>query len=310
MQDWYRRVSANVERVMVGQGDPLRQLLAALAAGGHVLLEDVPGTGKTMLARSVAASLGLGFKRVQFTPDLLPSDLTGVNVWRGGTFEFVPGPVFTQVLLADEINRATPKTQAALLEAMAERQVTTDGRTRPLEPPFFVIATQNPIEMDGTFPLPEAQLDRFLVRLRLGYPSAEEEAEVLKRMRGRHPVERLEVVTSPEELLEVQARVLQVRVDPELTRYLVELVRRTRAAEGVALGASPRAALALQRMAMALAGFAGRDYVLPDDVKEAAAPVLEHRLVLRPEARLEGFSAPGVIERVLREVPVPSEEVR
>ncbi len=309
IEAWYRKVKESVERVMVGQDEPTFLLLVALSAGGHALLEDVPGTGKTMLARSLAASLGLGFKRVQFTPDLMPSDLTGVNVWREGRFEFVPGPVFTHVLLADEINRATPKTQAALLEAMAEGQVTTDGRTRRLEPPFFVIATQNPVEMDGTFPLPEAQLDRFLMRLRLGYPSLEEEVAVLERLRVAHPVETLAAVSSPAEVREVQARVRQVRVDPSLQRYVVAIVRATREHEAVALGASPRAALSLQRAAMAAAALSGRGYVLPDDVKRVVHPVLEHRLLLRPEVRLEGVRPEHVVEAALRAVAVPTEEL-
>ncbi|WP_457631346.1 AAA family ATPase [Oceanithermus sp.] len=307
--DWYARVKTNIEKVIVGQEAAIELLLAGFLAGGHVLLEDVPGTGKTMLARSLARSLGLEFKRVQFTPDLLPSDLTGVNVWQGGEFRFVPGPVFTQVLLADEINRATPKTQSALLEAMAESQVTVDGETRRLAQPFFVVATQNPIEMDGTFPLPEAQLDRFLMRLRLGYPDEEGEARLLERMRGLHPIEELEPVSDAGEVLEARRRVLEVRVEPELAGYAVRLVRATRAENDVALGASPRAALDLQRTAMALAAVAGRDYLLPDDVKKAAGPVLEHRLIIRPEVRLEGTDAAAVIERILRAVPVPSEEV-
>jgi len=309
IEAWYARVAQNVERVMVGQEEPLRLMMAGVLAGGHVLLEDVPGTGKTTLARALATSLGLGFKRVQFTPDLLPSDLTGVNVWRDGDFRFVPGPVFTQVLLADEINRATPKTQAALLEAMAEGQVTVDGETRPLRPPFFVVATQNPIEMDGTFPLPEAQLDRFLLRLRLGYPDADEEVRMLERLRGRHPIEAIEPVSDASEVREMQHRLAEVRLEEELARYVVLLVRATRTDPDVSLGASPRAALALQRTALALAALAGREYVLPDDIKQAALPVLEHRIIVRPEVRIEGGGAATVVARALAEVAVPTEEL-
>ncbi len=310
IKEWYTKVSANVARVMVGAGEPTRLLLAALAAGGHVLLDDVPGTGKTMLARSVALSLGLTFKRVQFTPDLLPSDLTGLNVWREGRFVFMPGPVFTHVLLADEINRATPKTQSALLEAMAEGQVTVDGESRPLEAPFFVVATQNPVEMEGTFPLPEAQLDRFLVRLSLGYPDPEAERALLTRVRSRHPIETVEAVSGPEEVRRVQRAVREVRVGDDVAAYVVALVRATREAEGVRLGASPRAAIGLERVAMALAAFDGRDFVVPDDMKEAARVVLPHRLILEPEARLEGLGPEAVVAAVLERVPVPAEPSR
>lgn len=304
---WYETLEQSVSNVISGKREEIELVVATLLAEGHVLLEDVPGTGKTTLARVLAASLELPFKRVQLTPDMLPSDLTGVSIYAGGEFVFRPGPIFTGLLLADEINRTTPKTQSALLEAMAERQVTVEGQTRPLDKPFLVIATQNPVEMEGTYRLPEAQLDRFMCRIRLGYPGPEAELEMLTRLREQHPLERVSAVTDRKALLDAQQRVTRVKVSDTLAEYLLALIHKTRDAEGVSLGASPRAALMLQRMAQALAALAGRDYLIPDDVQRALIPVVAHRLMLEYEARLEGLSAEAVLERVLQSVPVPVE---
>ncbi len=313
IEDFGRRVRENVARVIVGKDDTLELALAAILAGGHVLLEDVPGTGKTMLARAIAASLGLGFKRVQFTPDLLPSDVTGVSVYRGGAtdsgFEFSPGPIFTNLLLADEINRATPKTQSALLEAMAESQVSADGRTRALPEPFIVIATQNPVEMDGTYRLPEAQLDRFLVRLSIGYPTASEELTVLERLQSDHPITGLLAVSRASELLEARRQTREIHLESELRAYIVGLVHATRSLTETYLGASPRASLALQGVSQGLAGLSGRRFVTPDDVKRAALPVLGHRLMLRAEARLRGVTPESLVRGLLSSQPVPVERV-
>ncbi|PNY80318.1 AAA family ATPase [Deinococcus koreensis] len=304
-----RRVLDNVAQVLVGKGDVTRLALAGVLAGGHLLLEDVPGTGKTMLARALARSLGLDFARVQFTPDLLPSDVTGVSVYRpaSGVFEFVPGPVFTGVLLADEINRATPRTQSALLEAMGEGQVTESGVTRPLPAPFVVIATQNPVEHEGTYRLPEAQLDRFLLRLSVGYPALEDEVEMLGRLRAEHPIQALQAVAAPADLLAAQAGVRQVHVSADLQRYLASLCARTRRHPQVTLGAGPRASLALQSMSQALAWLDGRRFVTPDDVQTAAPGVLGHRLSLSLEARLQGTPPDSVVREVLRAEAVPVE---
>ena len=300
-QAFAARVIENVERVIVGKHDVIELLIVALLCEGHVLLEDVPGVGKTMLARALAVSLGGGFKRLQCTPDLLPNDVTGVSVYnqQTGAFEFRPGPVFVNVLLADEINRATPRTQSALLEAMQEQQVTVDGVTRALPRPFLVLATQNPIEYEGTFPLPEAQLDRFLMRLSLGYPGLADEKQVLANLRREHPITRVQSVAEGAELLELQPGVWDVHVADSLQDYLLRLVHATRSHPDLALGASPRASLALYKTAQALAAVRGRDHVLPDDLKR-----LTHRLIVRPEAELRGRTAPVVVREILESTPL------
>ncbi|WP_221088459.1 AAA family ATPase [Deinococcus aquaedulcis] len=307
--DFARLVLHNVAQVLVGKEDVTRLALAGILAGGHVLLEDAPGTGKTMLARALALSLGLGFRRVQFTPDLLPSDVTGVSVYRPATgeFEFVPGPIFTGLLLADEINRATPKTQAALLEAMGEGQVTESGVTHPLPRPFVVIATQNPVEHEGTYRLPEAQLDRFLLRLSVGYPTVEEEVRMLGRLQGEHPIAALGAVVTPADLLAAQRAVRGVYVSEAVQGYIARLSAATRAHPHVALGGGPRASLALQGSAQALAWLSGRAFVTPDDVQRVAGAVLAHRLSLKIEARLQGQPAEAIVQEVLAREPVPAE---
>jgi len=307
VQSFAERLIANVERVIVGKREAVELTVIGLLCQGHLLIEDVPGTGKTMLARSIARSLGCSFSRIQFTPDMLPSDVTGVSIYNQATrqFEFRPGPIMAQIVLADEINRATPKTQAALLEAMEERQVTVDGVTRPLPRPFMVLATQNPIEYEGTFPLPEAQLDRFLMRIRLGYPETEDEVRILERQQFRHPIEELEQVASVEELLEAQEAVRAVYVAPRLKRYIVDLTRRTREYPDVYLGASPRGSLTLYRAGQARAAIHGRDFVLPDDVKALAIPALGHRVIVGPTARMRDVTAEQIVEEILRQVPVP-----
>jgi len=304
-----QRVQVNVERVIIGKGPVIEMALVALLCEGHLLAEDVPGTGKTMLTRALALSVGARFNRIQFTPDLLPSDVTGVSIFnqKSGEFEFRPGPIMAQIVLADEINRATPRTQSALLECMEERQVTVDGVTRKLPRPFLVFATQNPVEQEGTFPLPEAQLDRFFLKLSLGYPTVEEEEALLARLQYGHPIEALEPVATPEELVAMQQAVRQIHVVDDVRRYIAELVHATRHHEDAAIGASPRGSLALFRAAQALAAVRGREYVLPDDVKAMAMPVLAHRLVLKPESRLRGRTAERVIGQVLATVAAPVE---
>lgn len=307
VQDFAERVIANIEKVIVGKRTTVEYAVVCLLCQGHLLIEDVPGVGKTMLARSLARSLGCTFSRIQFTPDMLPSDVTGVSIYNQvkREFEFRPGPVMSQIVLADEINRATPKTQAALLEAMEERQVTVDGVTRPLPRPFMVLATQNPIEYEGTFPLPEAQLDRFLMRIRLGYPSQEDEIQVLERQQYRHPIDDLEQMVSVEELTSMQEAVKGVYAAPLIKRYIVNLARMTREHPDVYLGVSPRGSLALYRTAQALAAMRGRDYILPDDVKALVVPTFAHRLILSPAARLRDLDAEQIVNEIISSVPVP-----
>jgi len=301
------RLIENIEKVIVGKREAIRLALVVLFAEGHVLIEDVPGVAKTMLARSLALSVGGIFKRLQCTPDLLPSDITGVSVYNQQTrgFDFVPGPAVSNVLLADEINRATPRTQSALLECMAERQISVDGLTHPLPAPFIVLATQNPIEYEGTFPLPEAQLDRFLLKLTIGYPGHNEESEMLARFQLGHPVEKLKPVISIEELSRAQQATRQIFVHPTVRDYIVRMIAATRSHPHLALGASPRGSLALFRCAQALAGMDLMDYVLPDHVKLLSLPVLAHRVIVKPESRLRGRTAENILQEVAEAVPAP-----
>ncbi|MEJ5225108.1 MAG: MoxR family ATPase [Anaerolineales bacterium] len=306
VQDFASRVIENVERVIVGKRAAIELIVVALLCEGHVLLEDVPGSGKTMLARAVATSLGMGFKRIQCTPDLMPNDVTGVSIFnqKSGEFEFRPGPIFVNILLADEINRATPRTQSALLEAMQEQQVTVDGATRELPRPFLVLATQNPIEYEGTFPLPEAQLDRFLMRLTLGYPARADERQILLNLWREHPITRLGQVVDGRDLLALQRQVWDVHVDETIQQYIVDLAAATRSHADLALGISPRGSLALFKAAQALAAVRGRAHVLPDDIKYLAPVTLTHRLIVKPDAELRGRTAHTILADVLQSTPL------
>jgi len=303
-----KKIIANVEQAIVGKRPQLILSLVAWLCEGHILLEDVPGVAKTMLARALARSMGCTFKRIQCTPDLLPSDVTGTSVFNQKTteFEFRPGPIFAHVLLADEINRTTPRTQAALLEAMAESRVTVDGTTHPLGPPFLVIATQNPIDHEGTFPLPEAQLDRFLMRFSLGYPNMEDELKMLEMLQHSHPIDSLEPVVSSEELVACQKACREVYVDDKVRRYIMQIVHDTRSHEDVNLGGSPRASIAMFRTSQAMASLRGRSFVLPDDVKRVAGPVLTHRMILKPESRLRKITPGSVVDEIVAEIAVPA----
>ena len=302
-----KKIIANVEKVIVGKRRQIILALVSWFSEGHILLEDVPGVAKTMLAQALARSVGCSFKRVQCTPDLLPTDVTGASIFNQKLteFEFRPGPIFAQLVLADEINRTTPRTQSALLEAMAEGRVTVDGVTHDLKRPFLVVATQNPIDHEGTFPLPEAQLDRFLVRFSLGYPTPDEELKMLELLQRGNPLDDLEPVVSDVELLGAQREVREIHVDEKVRRYLVQIVQDTRKHDDLGLGASPRASIALFRTAQALAAISGRGFVQPDDVKRMAAAVLTHRLILRPESRLRKVTAAAIVEEIVEEVPVP-----
>lgn len=306
----HEKILENVKKIIKGKDEQVKIVIAAMYAGGHVLLEDVPGVGKTILARSLAISLGLDFKRVQFTPDLLPTDLTGLSIYdkKEEVFKFREGPIFTDVLLADEINRATPRTQSALLEAMAEGQVTVDGVTHKLSKNFFVIATQNPIEYEGTFPLPEAQLDRFMARISLGYPDKDSEMEILDSQKVKHPIEDLKPVGSVEEFTQEKKKVREVKVSDEVKRYIVELAEATRNHESLKYGASPRGSLSLMHMAMAWAYINDRDYVLPDDVKKVAPYVLIHRIIQTTESKILRETKEDIVEYILQKVPVVEEK--
>ncbi|HQZ99370.1 MAG TPA: MoxR family ATPase [Thermoflexales bacterium] len=312
VQEFANRLVANVEKVIRGKRDTVELTAICLLCQGHLLIEDVPGVGKTTLAKAISKSIGGEFKRIQFTPDMLPADVTGTSIYnqKNGEFEFRPGPIFAQVVLADEINRATPKTQAALLEAMEERQVTADGVTRHLAEPFIVLATQNPIEYEGTFPLPEAQLDRFLMRIALGYPSASELIDILDAQQYQHPINQITQITSTDELLKMQQQLKSVHVDPLIKQYIVQIIERTRKHADIYLGASPRGALALYRTGQARAAMHGRDYVIPDDIKALAGNTLGHRMIISPSARIKNVDSIAIVHELLENIPVPGTKVK
>lgn len=303
-----QRIVGNVERVIVGKAEPVAFSLIAVICNGHILIEDVPGVGKTVLTKAIARSIGCSFKRIQFTPDLLPSDVTGVSIYNQkiGNFEFRPGPIMSQIVLADEINRATPKTQSALLEAMEEGQVTVDGVTYHLPQPFMVMATQNPIEYEGTFPLPEAQLDRFMMNISLGYPKAEDEINILNTHQHHHPLEDLTQIMTAEELVYIQQQVKNVHVDASILEYIVAIANATRNHQNIYLGVSPRGSLALFRAAQALAAMRSRSYVIPDDIKLLVKPTLAHRIIVTPAARVRSISSTTLLDEILQTVPVPN----
>lgn len=312
VQEIANRIVENVERVIIGKRQSVQLTVLGLLSQGHMLIEDVPGVGKTVMAKSLSKSVGCHFQRIQFTPDMLPSDVTGVSVFNQKTleFEFRPGPIHAQIVLVDEINRATPKTQSALLEAMEEKQVTVDGFTYPLGPPFMVLATQNPIEYEGTFPLPEAQLDRFMLRIRLGYATKAEEIEVLERQQHKHPIDNLQQVVSVEELAQAQAEIKDIYLDDLVKEYIVDLVRETREHPDVYLGSSSRGALALYRLGQARAALFGRDYVLPDDVKALAGAALGHRIIVGPAARIKDVEPEAIVQDILDKVAVPGAQIK
>lgn len=307
MNDKLNLLIKNISKVIVGKDEAIKKAIITLISGGHLLIEDVPGVGKTMLAKSIAKSINLDFKRIQFTPDLLPSDIIGITIYNEKTkeFEFKKGPIFSNIILADEINRSTPKTQSALLEAMEEKQVTIDGITYKLNEPFFVIATENPIEYEGTFPLPEAQLDRFFMKIEIGYPNKEDEVLLLNRVQLRHPIEDLEEVISKEDILEIQKEVKKVHVDESLKEYIVKLGKELREDDGIYLGPSPRSLIVLMRVSQAKAYIEGRNFVIPDDIKNLFESVMSHRIILKPESKLKGVSEKEVIERAVQRVEVP-----